>query len=119
MSLNQQSKESVPLNGRGYNRVVEAADETLLALTVQNPTATEASQRLLTKQWKYLWPQDFVELRRGLEVIGTGLVDEVARDGSIVWIHRSGGWGRVMIHADDGIDICRADPRIRQNRGAS
>lgn len=30
MSLHQQSRDSVLLNGRGYNRVGEAAKETLL-----------------------------------------------------------------------------------------
>ncbi|MEW1986781.1 hypothetical protein [Pseudarthrobacter oxydans] len=108
MSLHQQSRDSVLLNGRGYNRVGEAAKETLLALTIQNPTATGASQTLLMKQWKRLWPQEFVELRRGLQIVGTGWVDEVTRDGSIIWIHLSGGWGRVMIHeGGDGIDMPR------------
>lgn len=67
-------------------------------------------------QWKYLWRDEFVELRRGSQTEGTGRIDETTADGRIMWIHLSAGGGRVMIHEDDGIDIWRVDPRICQNR---
>lgn len=64
------------------------------------------------KQWKYLWRHEFIELRRGRTVLGTGYVDESTDDASTIWIHLTNGLGRVLIHRDDGIDIWRVDPRI-------
>ncbi|WP_159706571.1 hypothetical protein [Arthrobacter sp. 18067] len=67
--------------------------------------------------WKYLWRREFVELRRGGVVTGAGWVDELAMDGTILWIHRNDGMGRTMIdRLHDGIDIWRVDPRVLQNR---
>lgn len=68
---------------------------------------------LLMKQWKYLWPHEFIELRRGNIVLGTGYVDETTDDASIIWIHLANGRGRILIHHNDGIDIWRLDARIR------
>jgi hypothetical protein len=67
-------------------------------------------------QWKYLWRQEFVELRRGARVTATGWVDDLTPDGTIIWICLSGGMGRVMIHRSDGVDIWRVDSRILQDR---
>lgn len=75
------------------------------------------STPLLIRQWKYLWRDESVELRHGLEVIGTGQVDDVTADGTTIWVHLSGGRGRVMIHHTDGTDIWRIESRITQNRG--
>ena len=76
-------------------------------------------QPMLMKQWKYLWRQEFVELRRGEVVTGAGWVDELTPDGAIIWIHQADGLGRVMIdRQSDGIDIWRVDARVLQNRTA-
>jgi len=45
------------------------------------------SQPLLIKQWQYLWREEFVELRRGLEVTDAGRVDGVTADGTTIWVH--------------------------------
>lgn len=74
------------------------------------------SQPLLIKQWKYLWREDFVELRRGLKVIRTGWVDEITADGSTIWICLSSGMGRKMIHNQDGVDIWWVESHICQER---
>ena len=73
-------------------------------------------QPLLMKQWKYLWRQELIELRRGSSVLGTGYVDEATADASTIWIHLTQGQGRMLIHQGDGIDIWRIDPRICQDR---
>jgi hypothetical protein len=73
-------------------------------------------QPLLIKQWKYLWREEFVELRRDGELTKYGWCDEITADGTTIWIHLSDGKGRVMIHQQDGIDIWRVDPRICRNR---
>lgn len=75
------------------------------------------SEPLLIRQWTYLWRRELVELRRGNTVMDTGAVDESTADGSTIWIHLTGGRGRVLIHRDDGIDIWRIDSRILQDRG--
>lgn len=64
------------------------------------------------KQWKYLWPRERVQLRRGQRVLGTGWVDELTADGTIVWIHLSNGHGRVLIHDSDGIHIWRLNRNL-------
>lgn len=64
------------------------------------------------KHWKYLWRQEFVELRRGTAVVGRGYIDEATNDASIIWIYLANGLGRIMLHQHDGIDIWRVDPRI-------
>lgn len=74
------------------------------------------SQPLLMKHWKHLWRREFIELRQGGHVKGRGWIDDLTPDGTIVWIYRTGGLGRMMIHKDDGVDIWRVDPRILQNR---
>jgi hypothetical protein len=76
------------------------------------------SQPLLMRQWKYLWREEFVELRRGGRITATGWVDELTEDGAIIWICLKDGMGRVMIHRDDGLDIWRVDSRILQDRAA-
>jgi hypothetical protein len=74
------------------------------------------SQPLLVEQWKYLWREEFVELRNGQNVSATGWIDDITADGMTIWIHLSSGMGRVMIHHHDGIDIWRVDSRICHNR---
>ncbi|WP_241650978.1 MULTISPECIES: hypothetical protein [Paenarthrobacter] len=66
----------------------------------------------LIKHWKYLWRREFVELRRGNAIVGTGHVDETTDDASVLWIILSNGRGRMLIHHLDGIDIWRLDHRI-------
>ncbi len=73
-------------------------------------------QPLLVTQWKYLWREEFVELRRGGQVTTAGWVDELTPDGTIIWICLTGGMGRVMIHRNDGLDVWRVDSRILQDR---
>ena len=41
----------------------------------------------------------------GLLVVGT--VDEVAPDGSVLWVREEGGHGRRMVHVTDGADVRR------------
>lgn len=53
-------------------------------------------------QWKYLWRQEFIELRRGGRATAAGWVDELTLDGTIIWICLAGGMGRVIIHHSDG-----------------
>ena len=72
----------------------------------------------MIRQWKYLWREESVELRIGLDVIGTGLVDDVTADGTTLWVHLGGGLGRMMIHHTDGTDIWRIESRISQDRCA-
>ncbi|MET3174844.1 UNVERIFIED_ORG: hypothetical protein ABIB52_002695 [Arthrobacter sp. UYCu721] len=74
------------------------------------------SHPLLIRQWKKLWREEFVELRRGPKTAGTGWIDDITADGTTIWIHLCSGNGRVMIHQDDGIDIWRVDSRISQDR---
>ncbi|WP_207615561.1 hypothetical protein [Arthrobacter cavernae] len=76
------------------------------------------SEPYLMTRWKYLWRNEFVELRREQRVTGAGWVDDVSPDGTILWIHLAGGRGRVMIHVDDGLDIWRVDPRMLPDRTA-
>ena len=68
--------------------------------------------------WKYLWLEEFVELRRAGRVTATGWVDDLTADGTIIWIYLKEGRGRVMIHRNDGFDIWRIDSRILQDRAA-
>jgi hypothetical protein len=68
------------------------------------------------KHWKYLWREEFIELRRGNRVTATGWVDDLTPDGTIIWICLAGGMGRTMIHRNDGLDIWRVDSRILQDR---
>lgn len=77
------------------------------------------TQPLLVAQWKYLWSDEFVELRHGGRVNYAGWVDDVTADGTVIWILLKGGLGRVMIHHDDGLDIWRVDSRVLQDRSAS
>ncbi len=70
-----------------------------------NPAGWE--QPLLLRQWKYLWPHESVELRRGSELIGTGWIDDVTPDATTLWVQLSEGRGRLMVHQADGIDIWR------------
>ncbi|MDQ1060812.1 hypothetical protein QFZ23_004777 [Arthrobacter globiformis] len=67
-------------------------------------------------QWKHLWRDEFVELRRGNRTEGVGWVDDITEDGTTMWIHLSAGNGRVMLHQEDGIDVWRVDARICQDR---
>jgi hypothetical protein len=76
-------------------------------------------QPLRMTQWKYLWPEEFVELSRGGRVTATGWVDDLTPDGTIIWICLTGGMGRVMIHRSDGLDIWRVDSRILQDRSST
>ncbi|MFC9353263.1 hypothetical protein [Arthrobacter sp. NPDC057013] len=69
----------------------------------------------MMRNWRYLWRRELIELRRGNTFLATGTVDDVTEDGSIIWIHLTGGRGRVLIHQLDGIDVWRTDPRIVQN----
>jgi hypothetical protein len=76
-------------------------------------------QPLRMTQWKFLWREEFVELRRGGRVTDAGWVDDFTPDGTIIWICLTGGMGRVMIHRNDGLDIWRVDSRILQDRSPS
>jgi hypothetical protein len=76
--------------------------------------AASASIPLIAKQWKHLWPQEVVELRRGSTVLGAGWVDEATADGTIVWIHLTRGLGRVLVHTHDGIDLWRVDSGVHR-----
>lgn len=82
-----------------------------------HPQPARRSHPLLVTQWKYLWREEFIELRRGGRVWATGWVDELTPDGTVIWICLTGGMGRVMIHRDDRLDIWRVDSRILQHRG--
>lgn len=84
----------------------------------QGDPSGRRSTPLLIRQWKYLWREESVELRIGLDVIGTGLVDDVTADGTTLWVHLGGGLGRMMIHHTDGTDIWRIESRISQDRCA-
>jgi hypothetical protein len=86
---------------------------TALASGVQG-LAGRAGHPLIAKQWKHLWPQEVVELRRGSTVLGTGWVDEATADGTTIWIHLTRGLGRVLIHAHDGIDLWRVDSGVHR-----
>jgi hypothetical protein len=74
------------------------------------------TQPLRMTQWKYLWREELVELRRGDRVTAQGWVDDLTPDGTIIWIFLTDGMGRAMIHHNDGIDIWRVDSRILQDR---
>jgi hypothetical protein len=75
-------------------------------------TQCRRPEPILMKQWKYLWPGEPVQLRRGRTVVGTGWVDESTEDASTVWIHLSSGHGRVLIHNSDGIHVWRLNPNL-------
>ncbi|MEV7574389.1 hypothetical protein AB0P28_14950 [Pseudarthrobacter sp. NPDC089323] len=84
------------------------------------PPAAHTSARtpgkpLLMRRWKYLWPNEYVEMRLGPKTIGTGWIDEATADGSTLWIHLSRGQGRRMIHHSDGIDVWRMDSCLPPN----
>lgn len=72
-------------------------------------------QPLLIKQWKYLWPDELVLLRREGRTINAGWIDEINFDASILWVHLRNGMGRVLIHVEDGLEIWRVDPRMPQD----
>lgn len=74
------------------------------------------SQPLLIQQWKYLWRDEFVELRFCPKITTAGWIDDITADGTILWINLISGKGRKMVHRDDGIDVWRVDSRICQNR---
>ncbi|MBT2597964.1 hypothetical protein [Arthrobacter sp. ISL-72] len=76
-------------------------------------------QAVLVEQWKHLWRREFVELRRGAGVFGAGWIDEIAQDGTLVWINRTNGLGRSLIHRSDGIEIWRVDSRVHSDRPGS
>lgn len=79
------------------------------------PAVTEPERRrepLLMKHWKYLWRHEFIEIRRGDTLLGTGHVDESTDDGCVIWVHLTNGRGRILLHHHDGIDVWRVDPRI-------
>lgn len=78
-------------------------------------TSTGLDQRrlpFLVAPWTVLWPREIVELRRGLSVLGKGYVDVMNADGSQLWVHLVRGHERVLITADEGIDLWRVDSRI-------
>lgn len=74
------------------------------------------SKPFLMKRWDYLWRDEFVEMRLAGQEKDTGWVDDISPDGTIIWIHLTGGRGRVMFHLDDGLYIWRVDTRILQHR---
>ncbi|WP_066285393.1 hypothetical protein [Arthrobacter sp. B6] len=69
--------------------------------------------------WENLWCREFIELRCGAAVVGAGWVDEIADDGTVIWVNRINGLGRSMIHRSDGIDVWRVDSRVQGNRPQS
>jgi hypothetical protein len=73
-------------------------------------------QPFLMKHWKYLWREEFIEVRRGNAVTAMGWVDDFTPDGTIIWICLADGMGRTMIHRNDGLEIWRVDSRILQDR---
>jgi hypothetical protein len=77
-----------------------------------DPTRADPDQPLLSRQWKYLWPQEPVAMRRGPDLIGIGWIDDITLDGTILWVQLNEGRGRMMIHQGDGIDIWRLNFRI-------
>jgi hypothetical protein len=81
-------------------------------------TSRHKRNPLLIRDWTSLWREELVELRQGHDVLGSGEIDEVATDGSAVWIHLD-GWGRKLVHEGDGVYIYRVDPRILQDRIAA
>ncbi|WP_454810546.1 hypothetical protein [Paenarthrobacter nitroguajacolicus] len=100
-------------------RQVAAKPATDWRLAITATGAPEQDLRrdpLLMKHWKYLWRHEYVELRRGDTVVGSGYVDESTNDARIIWIQLANGLGRIMIHDLDGIDIWRVDPRINGRR---
>lgn len=82
------------------------------------PTVEYTGRRppVLIRNWDSLWTREFIELRRGLNIVGTGWVDSFTPDASIVWIQLDNGLGRILLHRDDGIDIWRVEARILQDR---
>lgn len=101
---------------RGSARAVIHAKQPHANRKYVRPHPARRIQPLRMTQWKYLWREEFVELRRGDRVTATGWVDDLTPDGIIIWIFLTGGMGRVMIHRNDGLDIWRVDYRILQNR---
>ena len=47
---------------------------------------------------------------RGMYVHGT--VDEVAPDGSVLWIREKDGHGRLMVHSTDAVLVHRVQPNL-------
>ncbi|NQD86441.1 hypothetical protein HP499_01255 [Paenarthrobacter sp. CM16] len=47
-------------------------------------------------------------MRREGRFLGEGVVDEVTADGNIVWVHLAQGFGRILILADEGIELWRS-----------
>lgn len=72
---------------------------------------TGCLQPLLQRQWKYLWPKERVQLRRGQEIIANGWIDEITPDATTLWAHLDEGNGRIMVHQTDGIEIVRLEPQ--------
>jgi hypothetical protein len=61
--------------------------------------------------WNKLCKEDEVLLFRAGEKIGAGRVDMRAMDGSVFWLIQSGGMGRHMVHAHDGLTVYRRPGR--------
>lgn len=79
-----------------------------LPLTRQRP--------MLIKQWKYLWPDEPVLLRREGRTVNAGWIDEINDDATFLWVYLHNGMGRVLIHVEDGLEIWRIDPRVHQDQ---
>jgi hypothetical protein len=101
---------------RHKRAAVQPASDSKLSTAAARPVHERRREPLLMKHWKYLWRHEFIELRRGRAVLGTGYVDESTHDASIVWIQLTNGQDRILIHRDDGIDIWRVNPRIYTQR---
>ena len=65
--------------------------------------------------WKALWPNEVVQLRRGYDILASGPIDEITSDGTAMWIYFP-GVGRKLIHHEDGVAVYRIDPRILRDR---
>lgn len=107
----QGKRASDELNGTTSGPAVSfaSADQwklsTVPAKAAVSPTGTR--QALLVRRWRYLGPGDRVEVRSGDIFIGSGRVDEITADGANIWIYLDSGFGRVLIHKDDGVDLWR------------
>ncbi|WP_307612847.1 hypothetical protein [Pseudarthrobacter sp. W1I19] len=71
---------------------------------------------MLINRWKYLLPDEPVLLRREGRTVNAGWIDEINDDATILWVYLHSGMGRVLIHAEDGVEIWRIDPRVHQDQ---
>lgn len=73
------------------------------------------------RDWTLLEPGDHVQLRRHGVVEAQGQIDEIAPDGTLMWIQQDNALGRRLFHAGDTLRVYRdeANEQASHSSGAT